>query len=57
MTLQVEHQPDPYILGLHRQGSSAANNYLTNSMAFKYKIVCNMFDEDDSLVSKAKESA
>lgn len=57
MTLQVEHQPDPYILGLHRQGSSAANNYLTNSMAFKYKIVCNMFDEDDSLVTKAKKTA
>lgn len=57
MTLQVEHQPDPYILGLHRQGSSAANNYLTNSMAFKYKIVCNMFDEDDSLLAVAKKTA
>lgn len=57
MTLQVEHQPDPYALGLHRQGSLAVKNYITNSMAFRYMLVCRMFDEDDSLVAKAKESA
>ena len=57
MTLQVEHQPDPYALGLHRQGSLAVKNYITNSMAYRYMLVCRMFDEDDSLVAKAKESA
>ena len=45
MTLQVEHQPDPYILGLHRYGSTSVNNYLSNSMSFKYMLVCTMFDE------------
>ena len=57
MTLQVEHQPDPYALGLHRQGSLAVKNYIANSMAYRYMLVCRMFDEDDSLVAKAKESA
>ena len=45
VTLQVEHQPDPYILGLHRYGSASVNNYLSNTMSFKYMLVCAMFDE------------
>lgn len=45
MTLQVEHQPDPYILGLHRYGSTSANNYVSFTMYFKYMLVCKMFDE------------
>ncbi len=57
MTLQVEHQPDPYALGLHRQGSLAVKNYITNSMAFRYMLVCRMFDEDDSLLAMAKKTA
>ncbi len=57
LTLQVEHQPDPYLLGVHKQGSIAVNNYLTNSMAFKYMIVCRMFGVEDTLVEAVHESA
>lgn len=57
MTLQVEHQPDPYLLGLHKQGSLSVNNYLTNSMAFRYMIVCRMFDEPLDLLEKVQKSA
>lgn len=57
LTLQVAHQRDPYILGLHKRGSSAVYNYIDFPMKYKYKLVCEMFDEDDSLVTKAKKTA
>ena len=57
MTLQVEHQPDPYVLGLHTPGSLSANNYITNSMNQKYKLVCIMFDEPLDLLKKVQKGA
>lgn len=57
MTLQVEHQPDPYILGLHKVGSLSVKNYLTNSIVFKYMLVCKMFDEVEKGEQYLKKSA
>lgn len=57
MTLQVEHQPDPYILGLHRYGSTSANNYVSFTMYFKYMLVCKMFDEIEAGEEFIKKNA
>ena len=57
MTLQVEHQPDPYILGLHRYGSMSANNYVSFTMYFKYMLVCKMFDEVEAGEKFIKKTA
>lgn len=56
-TLQYEIQLDPYIMGLHKPGSLAVNNYLTNSMAFRYLLVCKMFDEKCDLAENMKKGA
>ena len=57
MTLQVEYQPDPYILGLHRYGSTSAYNYVSFTMYYKYMLVCKMFDEVEAGEEFVKQSA
>lgn len=56
-TLQYEIQLDPYIMGLHKPGSLAVNNYLTNSIAFRYLLACKMFDEKCDLAKIVKKGA
>lgn len=57
LTLQVEYQSDPYILGVHKQGSKAVENYLHTSMASKYMLVCRMFDEEEEGKNFLEQSA
>lgn len=57
MTLQGEYQPDLYILGLHRYGSTSANNYVSFTMYFKYMLVCKMFDEVEAGEKFIKKTA
>lgn len=57
LTLQMEHQPDPYALGLHNRGSLSVYNYLSDSMAYKYMIVCRMFDENSEKLDFLQKGA
>lgn len=57
LTLQDKYQVDHYFLGIHNRGSSAFENYVSEWMEDKYKLVCLMFDEECEALKTVQKGA